>query len=93
MKGRLLDQTYHALVYASQPNSVYLRDIRGLGLQKLLEDDPVLCHLASCNSDAIRFQRFSYCSMSQNVVWTCRLWTLSACGGVFASTRPPTDLQ
>ena len=57
------------LAHTSEANGVDLTDVDGLGLEKLLEDHPVVCVLASRDTNTVWLESLSDGSMTENVIW------------------------
>ena len=58
------------LAYACKADGVDLADVDGLGLEKLLEDHPVMCVLTSRDADTIRLESISDGGVTENIVWS-----------------------
>src|SRR4051794_33164813 len=60
-----------ALVHAAEPAAVNLTEVNRLGLEQLLEDDPVLRVFDGRDADGADASRNR--GMPQHIVWTARL--------------------
>ena len=61
-------QNSENFAHAGKADGVYLADINGFGLKKLLEDHPVVCVLAGRDSNAVRLQSLSDGGMAEDIV-------------------------
>lgn len=63
------ESSYQAFVDASQPNGVDLANISRLGLEKLLESNPILGCFASSDTDTIGLKGLPNCGMTKDIIW------------------------
>jgi len=60
------------LTHASKADGVDLADVDGFGLEKLLEDHPVMRVLTGRDADSIRLESLSDGGMTEDIVWSGR---------------------
>lgn len=66
-------QNSENLTHTSKADGVYLADIDGFRLEKLLEDHPVVRVFTSGNADAVRFESLPNGSVTENIIRSSRL--------------------
>lgn len=70
--------SYQALVHATQADGIDLADVGSFCLEELLECDAVLRRFSGCDADAIWLESFADGCVSEDIVWICRFWIVSA---------------
>jgi hypothetical protein len=66
-------QNREDLTHAGETDGVDLTDVDCFGLEKLLENHPVMRVFTSRDADAVRLESLSDGGMAEDVVWSSRL--------------------